>query len=72
MAPWAGWGAGPAGAGSAGGPSRTFLLAALLGAAVVTAILVRDRRYAEATVTALAAVYFALRFFGVFGRGGGA
>ena len=70
MAPWAGWGAGPAGAGSAGGPSRAFVAAGLLGAIVVTAILVKDHRYLEASVTALAAVYFALRVFGVFGGRG--
>ncbi|HTP49554.1 MAG TPA: hypothetical protein VMK42_02560 [Anaeromyxobacteraceae bacterium] len=73
MAPWAGWGAGPAGAGSAGGPSRVFVLLALLGAVVVTAVLAKDRRFLEASVTALAAVYFGLRVAGVLGgrRGGG-
>jgi len=74
MARWAGWGAGPAGAGSAGGPSRAFVLLGLVGAAVVTAVLVKDRRYLEASVTALAGLYFALRAAGVLGgpRGGGA
>ncbi|HVP68308.1 MAG TPA: hypothetical protein VMT17_13725 [Anaeromyxobacteraceae bacterium] len=73
MARWAGWGAGPAGAGSAGGPSRLFTGAALAGAVVVAAILARDRHYLEATVAGLAAVYFLLRVLGVLGgRGGGA
>lgn len=67
MSRWAGWGAGPAGAGSAGGPSRAFILAALAGAIAVTAVLAKDRRYGEALATALAAVYFGLRAFGVFG-----
>ena len=73
MSPWAGWGAGPAGAGSAGGPSRIFLGAVLAGAAVVTAVLARDGRYVEASLTALACVYFGLRLAGVLGgrRGGG-
>ena len=72
MAPWAGWGAGPAGAGSAGGPSRIFTGAALAGAVLVTAILAKDRRFLEASVTGLAAVYFLLRVLGVLGgpRGG--
>ena len=67
MARWAGWGAGPAGAGSAGGPSRAFLVAALAGSAVVAAVLARDRRFLEAGVAALAALYFALRALGVLG-----
>ena len=68
MRKWAGWGAGPAGAGSAGGPSRAFLVAALAGCAIVTAFLLRDGRLAEAGVAAAAALYFALRAFAGLGR----
>ncbi len=68
MVRWAGWGAGPAGAGASGGPSRIFLGAALAGCVVVAAILVRDHRWGSAAVAALAAVYFALRAFAGRGR----
>jgi hypothetical protein len=68
MARWAGWGAGPAGAGASGGPSRTFLLVALVGSAVVAGLLARDGRLAAAGVAACAAVYFALRAFAGLGR----
>jgi len=64
---WAGWGAGPAGAGAAGGPSRWFLSLALLGAAVVTGILVVRRDWLGAGVGAAATAYFAARLF--FGLG---
>ncbi len=63
MARWAGWGAGPAGAGASGGPGRAFLGAALVGCLVVAAILAKDGRWGSAAVAALAAVYFALRLF---------
>jgi len=68
VARWAGWGAGPAGAGAAGGPSRIFLgvLAALaLGAAFA---LWRDGREAGAAIAFAGAVYFALRVAGALGR----
>jgi hypothetical protein len=68
MAKWAGWGAGPAGAGAAGGPSRAFLVAALIGSAVVAGLLAREGRLAAAGVAACAAVYFALRAFAGLGR----
>ncbi len=68
MARWSGWGAGPAGAGSAGGPSRAFLTVALVGCAVVAGVLARDRNAAGALVAALATVYFALRLFAGLGR----
>ncbi len=68
MARWAGWGAGPAGAGAAGGPSRPFLAVALVGAAVVTGLLVRDGNLGAAAISGLAAVYFALRLFVGLGR----
>lgn len=67
MGRWAGWGAGPAGAG-APGPTRVFLVVALGGAAVVTAVLVADGRPLAAAVAALAGVYFALRLFAGLGR----
>lgn len=65
---WAGWGAGPAGAGAVGGPSRAFLVCALLGSAVVTAVMVHDGRWVQALVGAAAVVYFGLRLFGGLGR----
>ncbi len=68
MARWAGWGAGPSGAGASGGPGRIFLGAALAGCGVVAAILATDRRWPAAAVAALAAVYFALRLFTGLGR----
>jgi hypothetical protein len=64
---WAGWGAGPAGAGSSGGPSRLFLGAALVGSAAVTVMLALDRS-AGALVAGAATGYFALRLLGVLGR----
>ena len=63
---WAGWGAGPAGAGSAGGPSRLFLGLACLGAVVVTVILLVEGA-ASALLAAAAALYFGLRFAGKLG-----
>jgi hypothetical protein len=69
MARWAGWGAGPAGAGASGGPSRVFLVLALAGCVIVAALLVRDGRLAAAALAAAAAVYFALRAFAGLGRG---
>jgi hypothetical protein len=68
--PWAGWGAGPSGAGAAGGPSRWFLVAALALAAGVTAILAARGSWPSAAVGALATAYFAARaFLGLGGRG---
>jgi hypothetical protein len=64
---WAGWGAGPAGAGSAGGPSRTFLAAAAVGAGVVTVVLALQPS-PLALVTLAATAYFALRASGRLGR----
>ena len=71
MAPgrkWAGWGAGPAGAGAAGGPSRAFLGLALVACAAVAATLARDGAYGKAAVALAATIYFALRFLGILGR----
>ncbi len=66
MSRWAGWGAGPAGAGAAR-PSRLFLLAALCGMAVLSVISFWDRRWPLGVLAALAALYFALRLFGGLG-----
>jgi len=66
--PWAGWGAGPAGAGASGGPSRWFLLAALLFCGVVTAVLLARNAWAAAAVGALATAYFLARAFLGLGR----
>ncbi len=68
MARWSGWGAGPAGAGSVGGPTRVFLAIALAGCAIVAGVLAVERRFAAAAAAALAAVYFALRLFAGLGR----
>ncbi len=65
---WAGWGAGPAGAGAVGGPTRIFLAVALLGSLLVAAVLFRDGKRGEALIALGAAVYFALRLFGGLGR----
>ncbi len=64
---WAGWGAGPAGAGSAGGPSRAFLAVMLLGSLGVTVALALDGT-PLALVAGAAAVYFGLRLFAGLGR----
>ncbi len=63
---WAGWGAGPAGAGSAGGPSRGFLWALVVGAGIVTIALAQERSpYAFGGAAATA--YFLLRATGRIG-----
>ena len=69
MARWSGWGAGPAGAGSTGGPSRVFLGLLLVGCAVAAAALARQGNAVGALVSAAAAVYFALRLFAGLGKG---
>lgn len=69
MGRWAGWGAGPAGAGSTGGPSPVFLGAVLLlstGMAVTSAI---EGKVPGAFLAGGAAIYFALRLFAGLGRG---
>ncbi len=65
---WAGWGAGPAGAGATGGPGRIFLAVAMAGSAIVAFTLYRDGKRTEALVALAAAVYFALRALGALGR----
>ena len=64
---WAGWGAGPAGAGAVGGPTRLFLAVALLGCVAVAVVLFRDGQRAQAGVAGAAAAYFAARLFGLVG-----
>jgi hypothetical protein len=68
---WAGWGAGPAGAGSAGGPSRWFLVLLLVGSVGVAVVLLRDRHWVEAGVAVAGALYFGLRASGRLGGRGG-
>jgi hypothetical protein len=68
---WAGWGAGPAGAGSAGGPSRGFLWAMAAGSAVVTVALALERS-PLALLGGAATAYFLLRATGRFGPRGDA
>jgi hypothetical protein len=63
---WAGWGAGPAGAGSAGGPSRAFLWAMVVGAGIVTVALAQERS-PFAFGGAAATAYFLLRATGRIG-----
>jgi hypothetical protein len=58
---WAGWGAGPAGAGSVGGPTRLFLVLALIACAAVAFMLGRDGNRTGALVALGATIYFALR-----------
>ncbi len=65
--PWAGWGAGPAGAGAAGGPSRWFLAAAMVFCAVITVILAMRHNWLLTALGALITVYFVARVF--FGLG---
>ena len=64
---WAGWGAGPAGAGSVGGPTRLFVLLALVGCAVVAAVLWRDGNDRGALFALAATIYFGLRLARVLG-----
>ncbi len=68
MARWAGWGAGPAGAGATGGPTRVFLAIALVSCAIIAGVLFVQGRPAAAGVAACAAIYFALRLFAGLGR----
>ena len=68
MARWAGWGAGPAGAGAVGGPSKLFLVVALAIAAGSAFVLFSDAKGWEGGVATAAAAYFALRLFGGLGR----
>jgi hypothetical protein len=69
VAPWAGWGAGPAGAGSTGGPSRAFLGIAAVASVVVAVLLARDANWLGAGLSGAAAIYFGMRAAGRIGRG---
>ncbi len=69
MANWAGWGAGPAGAGATGGPSKLFLGAVLVVAVAVTVVSALQGAWPAAILTAGAVVYFGLRLFGGLGKG---
>ncbi len=64
MFAWAGWGAGPSGAGAAG-PSRLFLVVALVSAGVAGGILFIDGKWVEGGAASLAAAYFAARLLGL-------
>jgi hypothetical protein len=64
---WAGWGAGPAGAGSVGGPTWLFLALALVGCAIVSLVLWRDGNDKGALFAAAAVAYFGLRLARVLG-----
>ncbi len=68
MARWAGWGAGPAGAGAAGGPSRVFLGALTVLSLASAFALWRDGRPSSAAIALAGGFYFALRVAGVLGR----
>ncbi len=65
---WAGWGAGPAGAGSAGGPSRWFLAVALVGCAACAVIMGVTRNWLGAGVASLVTLWFFARLFLGVGR----
>ena len=62
---WAGWGAGPAGAGSVGGPTRIFLGVALVLAGVAAFVFFRDGHGVEGGAAVAAAIYFAARLLGL-------
>ncbi|HTN53327.1 MAG TPA: hypothetical protein VML50_13055 [Anaeromyxobacter sp.] len=66
---WAGWGAGPAGAGAAGGPSRIFLAVAFVGCGVVAIVSAVQARWGVTLLAAAAGGYFALRLFAGLGSG---
>ncbi len=66
---WAGWGAGPSGAGAVG-PSRIFLVVAFVSAGVAAGLLFIDGRAIEGGVAAVAAAYFMARLLGLGRRRG--
>jgi hypothetical protein len=65
---WAGWGAGPAGAGAAGGPSRWILVLLLLLCAVATVVMALTGNWLGAGVGVLAIAWFVARIFLGVGR----
>jgi hypothetical protein len=68
---WAGWGAGPAGAGAAGGPGRWFLAIATLFAVACTGILAVRGSWMLAGVSAVCTAWFFARLFLGVGRAKG-
>ncbi len=68
---WAGWGAGPAGAGAAGGPGKAFLVVLAVVSGVVAGLLLRDGRWGAGVAAAGATLYFGLRALGILGGRGG-
>ena len=64
MARWAGWGAGPAGAGAAR-PSRAFLAIALAACVVIALAMLAQRKWLAAVVAAAGAGYFVARLRGL-------
>ena len=64
---WQGWGAGPAGATSTGGPSRGFQRVLAGACGVTTVAMLADRQWLAAAVAAAGTVYFALRATGKLG-----
>ncbi len=65
---WAGWGAGPAGAGSAGGPSRWILAFLMVGSAVCAVIMGATGNWLGAGVGAVVTLWFFARLFLGVGR----
>jgi uncharacterized membrane protein len=65
---WAGWGAGPAGAGSAGGPSRWILVLLLVLCAIATVAMAATRNWLGAAMGVLATAWFLARIFLGVGR----
>jgi hypothetical protein len=61
MARWAGWGAGPAGAGAAG-PTRVFLIVMILIAGVTAVRFLMMRHWPAGVLSVLCTAYFVMRF----------
>lgn len=64
MARWAGWGAGPAGAGAAG-PSRGFQIVALVACMVIALTMFVQRKLLAGAVATAGAAYFIARLRGL-------
>ena len=60
MARWAGWGAGPAGAGAAG-PTRVFIIVMILIAGVTAVRFLLMRHWPAGVLSALCTGYFVMR-----------
>jgi hypothetical protein len=61
MARWAGWGAGPAGAGAAG-PTKVFLVVMILIAGVTAVRFLMMRHWPAGVLSVLCTAYFVMRF----------